>query len=108
MIFSAPACLSKSEIVNEGPSLITAIVLNASVDVGNVEIYDGLDDVSGRLIFDVHGWANNVNGFPFPHPVLCTNGIYVKFVANVHRCTINYVPLRGEPDFEVYPGFIIE
>lgn len=107
MIVSAYRNLKNDQIVNEGPTLITGIALHCSADGGSVEVYDGLDVLSGVDIMTVNGWTNDTNPMMFPHPVLLNNGLFVDIGANVTDVTIFFVPLRSGSPMQPHASYYI-
>jgi hypothetical protein len=99
--------LSADQIVNEGPTLLTGIAMHVAVDGGGVAIYDGLDALSGALVLDLEGWANDTNPNNFTFPILLNNGLFVDIGSNIHHVTVFYIPLRGNSPLQPYPGFIV-
>lgn len=107
MLASAYRYLVSDQQVLKVPCLITGWVLSASADGGIVNVYDGLDELSGQLIFTAEGLNTQVNHAEYASPIMCNNGLFVDIGANVTSFTIFYIPLRGNSPLQPYPGFML-
>ncbi len=83
-------------IVNEGPSLLFGLHIEASTAGGDVSVYEGSDSSSGRLIGIFKENANNHILMGLHTPIYCDRGIYVDIGSNVTAVTILWLPVRDE------------
>ena len=88
--------ITQDGIINEGNSLIFGISIEASVDGGDVSVYEGLDTQSGRLHGTYKALVNDRKPFGFPAPVFFDRGIYIDIGSNVTAVTVYWLPVRNE------------
>lgn len=79
--------------INTGPCVVAGLIINASVDGGDVSLYDGNDALSGRLFDTFQGLANESKPIPFPAPVHFEQGIYIDVGSNITSVTVIWLPL---------------
>lgn len=83
-------------VVNEGPSLLFGLHVEASTAGGDVSVYEGNDKDSGRLIGIFKDNANNHEPKNFIPPIYCDRGIYIDIGSNVTAVTVLWLPVRDE------------
>jgi hypothetical protein len=108
MIACAYRALTADQLVNEGPTLVTGWVLNNSLDSGLVNVYDGMDTLSGTLVWQIQALASYNKSREITFPVLFGTGLYVDIGAGVTRFTVEYIPLRSASPLTAYENFILK
>lgn len=88
--------LASDGIVNEGPSLLFGLHIEASTAGGDVSVYEGNDSASGRLIGTFKDNLTNHEVKSFIPPLYCDRGIYVDIGSNITAVTILWLPVRDE------------
>lgn len=88
--------VTQDSIINEGQSVVYGLKIEASVDGGDVSLYEGLDASSGRLEGTYKALQNDRKPFGFPVGIYFDRGIYVDIGSNVTAVTIYWLPLRME------------
>lgn len=79
-------------IVNEGPTLLFGVIIEASTAGGDVSIYEGLDTSSGRLMSVLTELVTSRFPKTFPTPVYLDRGLYVDIGSNVTAVTLFWLP----------------
>ena len=83
-------------IVNEGETLLYGCVILASAAGGEVQLFDGLDADSGRLISRIKGNANESIPIIFNKPLRLDRGLFVDVIASVSGILVCYDPVVQE------------
>lgn len=83
-------------IVNEGETLLHGCVILASAAGGEVQLFDGLDADSGRLIARIKGNANESIPILFYKPLRLDRGLFVDVIASVSGILVFYDPVSNE------------
>lgn len=88
--------LTSDAVINEGHTLFGGLIINASVDGGDVSIYEGNDSSSGRLFDTFQGLAAKSEPIIFTVPIYFDRGLYVDIGSNVTSVTILWLPVDKE------------
>jgi hypothetical protein len=85
--------LTASAIVNEDPTLLYGGIVLSAVAASTVEIYEGLDAASGRLIATIMGPALISWVYEFANPLYLDRGLFVVIGAGITEATIFWLPV---------------
>ena len=85
--------VSADTLLTSEPAFLGGLVVLASVDGGDVTLYDGLDAGSGRLIGRFEGLANVSNPIIFPDAVPLDRGLFVDVGSNITEVLLLWRPL---------------
>jgi len=88
--------VTQDTLINQGNTLVFGLSIEASADGGDVSLYEGMDNLSGRLHGTYKALANDRKPFGFPAPVYFDRGVYIDIGTNVTAVTIYWLPVRNE------------
>lgn len=85
---------STDRLVFEGKTYLNAVLLRASVDGGDITLYEGMDPTSGRKFCTFLGLSGRTLNWHFSPAIPFDRGLYVDIGSNITEVTIVATPTR--------------
>ena len=88
--------IKSDRLINEGHTLLAGLIIEASADPGDVSIYEGNDEQSGKYFGKIKGLANDSNVISFPQTLYFDRGLYIDVGSNITGVTVIWLPVPNE------------